>query len=102
MTEARQIKVEFGDVSFGARAASTTIKFGINSEDPGQHVGKCYLEYRKRRLAGRIVLGDDMPSQSTFVDRNVIEGLFDTHNPSFGDDTISLKVTFDSSEINPA
>lgn len=97
-----RIKVEFGDVSFGARAAATTLKFGISNEEPARHVGQCYMEYRKRRLIGRIVLGDEMPEQSSFLDRNVIDGIFDTHNPSFGDDYVSLRITFDSSEIEPS
>ena len=97
----RQIKVEFGDVSFGARAAATTLKFDISPDDPAAFVGRCYMEYRKRRLVGRIILGDDMPEQGTFVDRLRLDGLFDTHNPSFGDDKISLRITFDASEIAP-
>jgi hypothetical protein len=98
-----QLKVDFGAVSIDDRAASATLTMKLDPErhgTTGGHVGEIYDTLRKRRLTGQLLLGDDLPSQTNMFGRDCIDGSCDTHNPSFGDETFSLRVTFDKAEIS--
>lgn len=97
-----QILVSFKDVSFHERSASTTLKIPINEDDPEKHVGHVWSNYSKRRFIGSLYHGDALPNNKQIegIPRLIVEGAFDTHKPSFSENDISLKITFEKREIS--
>lgn len=97
---AEELLVKFSDVTIGERAAAVSVSFKLKSDDPAAHVGHVWQELYKRRLTGKIILGDDMPNQKRMDERPEIEAAFDTGKPSFGEEEATLRITFDRTGVD--
>lgn len=97
---AEELLVKFSDVTIGERAVAVSVSFKLKKEDPAKHVGHVWSELYKRRLTGKIILGDDMPNQKRMDERPTIESAFDTGKPSFGEEEATLRITFDGTAID--
>lgn len=96
------IKVEVQGVNIGKRALCATVKFPLAEKKPDKDVARIWKDYYKRRLIGSLKLGEDDPNQEFIngTERLEVRGSFDTHKPSFDEETATLKLTFDQAEVN--
>ena len=98
----RNIKVNVQGVNLGKRALCATVQFDLSEKKPDKDVAEIWKKLMKRRLIGSLKFGGDDPDQTMIngTDRLEVRGSFDTHKPSFDEESATLKLTFDQDEVD--
>lgn len=98
----RDIKVEVQGVNLGKRALCATLKFALAEKKPDKDVANIWKTLSRRRLLGSLKFGGDDPDQEFIngTERLEVRGSFDTHKPAFDEEHATLKLTFDSDEVD--
>lgn len=92
----------FGNsVNVGAESIGVTVTVKLPEAITDAQFVELLRTFRKRRLSGLLVLGADHPQQTNaFDDRTTVEGTFDTGVPSCPEGLLSVRLTFNTQEVD--